>query len=54
MQHDTSPAQRLELGGKKRKAQTASAVLCYSHMLFFQLYPTFQRFDCKVFLTEAR
>jgi hypothetical protein len=33
--------------------QTASAVLCYSRMLFFQLYPTFQRFDCKVFLTEA-
>ena len=22
-------------------------------MLFFQLYPTFQRFDCKVFLVEA-
>src|SRR5436309_8366366 len=22
-------------------------------MLYFQLYPTFQRFDCKVFLTEA-
>src|SRR6266705_781512 len=22
-------------------------------MLFFQMYPTFQRFDCKVFLTEA-
>lgn len=22
-------------------------------MLFFQFYPTFQRFDCKVFLTEA-
>src|SRR5437667_5764636 len=22
-------------------------------MLFFQIYPTFQRFDCKVFLTEA-
>ena len=35
------------------KVQTASAVLCYSRMLFFQLYPTFQRFDCKVFLTEA-
>ncbi len=33
--------------------QTASAVLCYSRMLFFQFYPTFQRFDCKVFLTEA-
>ncbi len=33
--------------------QTASAVLCYSRMLFFQCYPTFQRFDCKVFLTDA-
>jgi len=52
MQHDTSPHE-LELGGKKRKVQTASAVLCYSRMLFFQCSPTFQRFDCKVFLTEA-
>jgi transposase len=52
MQHDTSPHQ-VQLGGKLRKAQTASAVLCYSHMLFFQLYPSFTRFDCKVFLTEA-
>jgi len=52
MQHDTSPHE-VELGGKKRKAQTASAVLCYSRMLFFQCYPTFQRFDCKVFLTDA-
>jgi len=52
MQHDTSPHE-VELGGKKRKVQTASAVLCYSRMLFFQCYPTFQRFDCKVFLTDA-
>lgn len=52
MQHDTS-AHEIELGGKKRKVQTASAVLCYSRMLFFQCYPAFQRFDCKVFLTEA-
>jgi hypothetical protein len=52
MQHDTSP-HALELAGKKRKVQTASAVLCYSRMLFFQCYPTFQRFDCKVFLTDA-
>jgi hypothetical protein len=51
-QHDTSPHET-ELGGKKRKIQTASAVLCYSRMLFFQCYPTFQRFDCKVFLTDA-
>jgi hypothetical protein len=41
------------MGGKLRRVQTASAVLCYSRMLFFQFYPTFQRFDCKVFLTEA-
>src|SRR5438094_4972830 len=52
LQHDTSPHD-VELGGKKRKVQTASAVLCYSRMLFFQCYPTFRRFDCKVFLTEA-
>jgi len=52
MQHDTSPHD-LELGGKKRRVQTASAVLCYSRMLFFQCYPTFRRFDCKVFLTDA-
>jgi len=52
LQHDTSPHE-VELGGKKRKVQTASAVLCYSRMVFFQCYPTFQRFDCKVFLTGA-
>jgi len=52
MQHDTSPHE-VRLAGKKRKVQTASAVLCYSRILFFQCYPTFQRFDCKVFLTDA-
>jgi len=52
LQHDTSPHE-VVLTGKKRKVQTASAVLCYSRMLFFQCYPTFQRFDCKVFLTDA-
>ena len=52
LQHDTSPHD-LELAGKKRRVQTASAVLCYSRMLFFQCYPTFRRFDCKVFLTDA-
>ena len=52
LQHDTSPHEVL-LAGKRRKVQTASAVLCYSRLLFFQMYPTFQRFDCKVFLTEA-
>src|SRR5450432_3155449 len=52
MQHDTYPHE-VEVGGRNYKAQTASAVLCYSHMLFFQINPTFQRFDCKVFLTDA-
>ncbi len=52
MQHDTSP-HKVEVAGKLCKAQTASVVLCYSRMLFFQIYPTFTRFDCKVFLTEA-
>jgi Mu transposase, C-terminal domain len=33
--------------------QTASAVRCYSRMLLFQCHPTFLRFDCKVFLTDA-
>ncbi len=52
LQHDTSP-HKTKLGGRPRTVQTASAVLCHSRMLFFQCYPTFQRFDCKVFLTEA-
>ncbi len=52
LQHDTSP-HSVEVGGRKYKAQTASAVLCYSRLLFFQINPTFQRFDCKVFLTDA-
>jgi hypothetical protein len=52
MQHDTSP-HAVEVGGRKYKAQTVSGVLCYSRMLFFQINPTFQRFDCKVFLTDA-
>ena len=52
LQHDTSPHD-LVLGGKTRKVQTASAVLCYSRMLFIQCYPAFRRFDCKVFLTDA-
>jgi transposase len=52
MQHDTSPHDVM-LGGKRRRVQTASLVLCHSRMLFFEHYPSFTRFDCKVFLTEA-
>ena len=52
MPHDTSPHD-LHLGGTVRRVQTASLVLGYSWMLFFQFYPQFRRFECKVFLTEA-
>src|SRR6266568_2036175 len=52
MQHDTSP-HRAEIGGRLRPVQTASLVCCYSRLLFFQFFPTFTRFDCKVFLTDA-
>ncbi|MCC6846938.1 MAG: IS21 family transposase [Deltaproteobacteria bacterium] len=52
MQHDTSP-HRARIGGVERAVQTASLVLCYSRMLFIQLYPAFNRFTCKVFLTDA-
>ena len=52
LQHDTSP-HKVHMGGKLQPAQTASTVLCYSHMLFFQFYPRFRRFECKIFLTEA-
>jgi transposase len=52
LQHDTSPHEVM-VAGRKHKAQTASAVLCYSRLLYFEIWPTFQRFDCKAFLTAA-
>lgn len=52
MQHDTSPHQ-VRLGGRIRRIETASLVLCHSRMLFFQHYPRFNRFICKLFLTDA-
>jgi len=52
MQHDTSPHWPL-IAGKRVLLQTASLVLCFSRMLFFQLYVRFRRFEAKVFLTEA-
>ena len=52
MQHDTSP-HTIEIGKRMRKVQVASLVLCYSRDLFFQYYPAFTRFECKVFLSMA-
>ncbi len=51
-QHDTSP-HKVKLSGVEHVAQTASLVLCFSRRLFFQFFPEFQRFHCKVFLTDA-
>jgi hypothetical protein len=52
MQHDTSPHQA-RIAGARRRVQTASLVLCYSRMIYFQHYPRFTRFECKSFLSEA-
>jgi hypothetical protein len=52
MQHDTSP-HSIKIGDQLRPVQTASLVLCYSRLLFFQFYLRFRRFECKLFLTEA-
>jgi len=52
MQHDTSP-HMAHVGGALRRVQTASLVFCFSRMRFIQLYPTFNRFICKLFLHDA-
>jgi transposase len=52
MQHDTSPHD-VELGGRVRRVQCASLVLCFSRMLFAQLYERWTRFEARVFLTRA-
>ncbi|MEE9264905.1 MAG: IS21 family transposase [Vicinamibacteria bacterium] len=52
MQHDTSPHKAL-LSGKWVKLHSAALVLGYSRMHFFQHYPRFNRFYCKVFLSDA-
>lgn len=52
MQHDTSPYS-FEIGGRRRIVQIASLVLCFSRMIFIQLYACFTRFECKIFLTDA-
>ncbi len=52
MQHDTSPY-TIEIGGKKVKRQCASLVLGYSRRMYIRFYAKFDRFACKVFLTEA-
>jgi transposase len=52
MQHDTSP-HRATIGGVITRVHSASLVLCYSRMIFFQHFPRFTRFECKAFLSAA-
>lgn len=52
MQHDTSP-HVARIARRDQRVQTASLVLCYSRMLFFQFYLRFTRYYCKLFLTDA-
>lgn len=52
MQHDTSP-HVADIRGRRMSVQTAVLALCFSRMLFMQMYPRFTRFECKIFLTEA-
>ena len=52
MQHDTSP-HTVVIGGRERVLQAASLVLCFSRMQYVQVFPSFDRFACRVFLSEA-
>jgi len=51
-QHDTSP-HYAQIDGVLTPVQTASVVLCFSRMMFFQHYPRFTRFECKAFLAQG-
>jgi hypothetical protein len=52
MQHDTSPHD-VKVGESMRRLQCASLVLCYSRMIFARAYPVWNRFQARVFLSEA-
>jgi len=52
MQHDTSP-HKVEVDGRTRHLQCASLVLCYSRMRFAQCFSRWNRFNARVFLTDA-
>lgn len=52
MQHDTSP-HRVVLGGTERLLQCASVVLCFSRMMYVQVFERFTRLEARIFMTEA-
>ena len=52
MQHDTSP-HKVKIGESTCLVQCAALVLCYSRVLFAQVYVRWSRLECRAFLTEA-
>ena len=52
MQHDTSPHD-VTVGGRERRLQCASLVMCFSRRRFVQCYPRWTRFHVRSFLTAA-
>jgi transposase len=52
MQHDTSP-HKVIVADKTISAQCAALVLAYSRRLYIRYYPSFTRFEAKVFLCDA-
>ena len=52
MQHDTSPHE-VVLGGRRRRLQCASLILCYSRRQYAQLFLRWKRFEARAFLSEA-
>ncbi len=52
MQHDTSPHD-VTIGGRKQRVQCASLVLCFSRMIYAQIYSRWARLECRTFLSEG-
>lgn len=52
MQHDTSP-HTVQIGERRVKVQCASVVLCYSRVIFAQVYWRFSRLECRAFLSDG-
>jgi hypothetical protein len=52
MQHDTSP-HRILMATKPVTAQCASLVLAASRRIYIQYYPSFTRFEARVFLSQG-
>ncbi|MDT8435068.1 MAG: helix-turn-helix domain-containing protein [Anaerosomatales bacterium] len=52
MQHDTSP-HRVRIGGVMVNVECASLVLCYSRMLYAQVFLHWTRLEARIFLSEA-